>query len=441
MKPTDHLTRHLIAAWRRGEVADERFAEHLCEHLETACPACRRAIRAAREEEVPREEYGKVVRRLRHVARLRAARREHRQEAARVPELLAGLEGLSPGQRALRIHNAPERYANRALCEELLGRARACLPADPAGSRGWAETAEAVAGLDDNPQPDHAVRALAFRGNAERAAGDFAAARRLLHRARSRMLEQDLVDLDLDAELHSFLGSLFTDLRRFEEAEAHLEAAARLYGLLEDDEGAARGMMQIANLRREAGRPQEALEADQAGIGLLSPNGNPKLYIGARLTYALDLFEAGELHKACDTLVYDEDLYEDHADRHTWVRYRWLQGRVAGEVGDLELAEECLVEVREEFGRQEQGFDAALVCLDLAAFYHREGRHAEVREVAGRAVRLFEAHEIHREALAALLMVRDAAAAEHLTAETLRRVVDFLQTAAHRPDARFDAEV
>jgi tetratricopeptide (TPR) repeat protein len=372
--------------------------------------------------------------------RLGEAHRAHRREAARVPELLESLERLSPGQRALRIRNAPERYASRALCEELFRKARACLPADPAGSRGWAETAEAVAASYPEPHPPHALRALAFRGNAVRAAGDFRAARRLLRLAREGMLAEGVADLDLHAELHSFLGSLFTDLRHFDEAREHLDAAARLYTLVGDDDGAARVMMKMANLSRYRGDIAEALEADREATALVSPGRSPRLYLAARFNLASNLVAAGDHDVARDVLAYDEDLYEDHSDRHTWIRYRWLQGRVAGEVGDPELAEECLREVRDEFGRQEQGFDAALACLDLAALYHREGRHAALRETAARAVRLFEAHEIHRDALAALLLLRDAAAAERVTAETLRRVAEFVRTAAHEPGARFEPE-
>lgn len=51
---------------------------------------------------------------------------------------------------------------------------------------------------------------------------------------------------------------------------------------------------------------------------------------------------------------------------------------------------------------------------------------------------LFRAHEIHREALSALLLLQEAAAAHRVTVETLHHVARFLGQAARDPAARFD---
>jgi soluble cytochrome b562 len=137
-------------------------------------------------------------------------------------------------------------------------------------------------------------------------------------------------------------------------------------------------------------------------------------------------------------LVYDEDLFEAHADGHLRIRVRWLEARIAAAIGDPEEAERSLLVVRDHFAGQGHGFNAAIACLDLAALYHQEGRFEELREAAGQAVQLFQTHEIHRDALAALLLLQEAITARRLTAETIQRVAAYLQEAQRDPTARFE---
>lgn len=439
MKTPDHITRELLRAARRGELSYRHLAEIQRAHLETVCPHCRRESEAERAEETLASAYRDPVRRVSRAARIEAELDAIREEARKAPLLLDALRELSPEQRLLRIRNVPERFANRVLCEELLDLARACLPADPMGSRGWAETARAVAESYSVPYPSHQIRAIAFQANAFRAAGDFDTALILFRQARDLIDEHDVTDLELGAELHSFLGSLNTDLRRFEQAGEHLESAANLYRILGYDEELARVLLQLGILHRELGDFEAALEADHAATGLISPEGNPQLYLGARFNYTRTLFQAQRFQAARDLLVYDEDLYEAHADQHLRVRVQWLEGRIAAATGEPAAAERDLLAVLDEFVNQRQGFDAAIVCLDLAGLYHQEGRLEDLEQAATQAVQLFQAHEIHRDALAALLLLQEAAVTRKLTADTIRRIAAFLQEAQRDPAVRFDA--
>ncbi|MGD2114636.1 MAG: hypothetical protein PVG07_06280 [Acidobacteriota bacterium] len=436
MNAGGHITRELLTAFERGELSDRQLVEILRDHLETVCPECRDASDAARAHETPRSAYRNALQQVQARLRRGAEIETMQREAERVPGLLKSLETLSPEQRLLRIRNTPERYANRMLCEELLARARACLPFDPAGSRGWAETAREVAALYPEPYPAHEIRALGFLGNAERAVGHFDPALALLRRAQVMMARNPVTDLEVGAELHSFFGSLFTDLRRFDEAGDHLDAALGVYDLIEDDEASARVVMKMANLHRYLGRLDEALEADRTAIALLPPGKSPALHLAARINQALDLHWTGRHDQARRIVHENRELVRRHADSHTRLRVHWLEGCIAAATGEVRLAERILTEVRDRFVYQEHGFNCALVCLDLAALHHRQGHHRDALEDATRAVRLFDAYEVHRDALAALLVVRDAAAAERLTAGAIRRAATVLQQAAHAPSAR-----
>jgi len=437
-KTPDHMTRALLRAARHGEISYEHLAHLLRAHLEEVCPECRRASEAERQEETPRVAYSGPMRRVRHKLRYKAELDRLLEEKIAVPELLANLQGLSVEQRLLRIRNAPERYATRSLGEELFAQARGCLPSDPAGARAWSETAAVLEALYPEPYIPHRARALAFQGNAARAAGDFETAKRLLAAARDLLTEHEVVDLELDAELHSFFGSLFTDLRTFGDAHAHLDSAAQIYTMLDRDEDLARVMMKLGNLHRYDGDPESAIELDEAAAHLLAADDTSPLYVAARFNYTLDLTEAGHYETARDILAYDQNLYEDHADAHTRLRVRWLEAQIAVSTGETELAEAAYLEVRDELARQAQGFDAALASLDLAELYRQQGRYADLLETAAQAAKIFEAHAMHRDALTALLLLRDAAAGQQVTAEAIRRVASFLRRASRDPAVRFE---
>lgn len=422
-----HLTRQILRAARQGAIDDARLIELLLDHLAEVCPDCRHEIAAEGEGEIPLTAYREAVRRVRRSGRVLRARKALKEASHELPDLVNGLRGLSAGQRLLLVRNAPERYVQPLLVEALFVEARSCLPADPEGSLAWAETAGGIAALYPEPHPPHDVRALAYQANAHRAAGDFDRARSLFREARTLAAEHEVADADLHAELHSFLGSLWTDLRHFGRAGRHLDEAAELYLVLDEEDSLARVYMQLSNLRTCQGDLEGALEADRAAIDLLDARSHPRLYLAARFNYAYDLVEAEEWATAREVLAEDEALYREHADRHAQIRGTWLQGRIATATGAWAEADEALRIARDHFARQEHGFNAALACLDLAALHHRAGRWDEVQEAASQAVRLFEAYEVHREALAALGLVQDAARRRALDAETLQRVTSLLQ--------------
>lgn len=428
-----HISKKLLLAARRGQVSWRHLAELLLERLVALCSGCRREAAAAAAEEIPEEAYRQPVSRA---VQLEAHRRRYEEDRAAAPTLLALLQQLSPEQRLLRIRNSPDRFANLALGEDLIDEARACLPHDAQGSLAWAQAAQAVADIYPTPYYPHRILAMAYQGNAHRAAGDFARARELLHRARSQMSLNQVTDTELGAELHSLLGSLATDERRFEEAAEHLESAAALFQTLGDEDQLARVLMQLGHLHGIRGNLPQAVEADKAAVLLLSPHRNLRLYLSARLNHACHLLEAGQPEEAREVLDWEHDLFTEHADTHTQLRASWLQADLSRGFGDLVRAERGYLAVKDELTSQGQGFDVALVCLDLAGLYHQQQRFEEVAEIASQAVELFQANALHQEALAALLLLRDAALQRTLTSETILRVAAFLREAERAPTGR-----
>ncbi|MFW6012484.1 MAG: hypothetical protein ACOC92_02110 [bacterium] len=429
-----HLSHKLILANRRGQISDRDFIRVLLHRIKDSCATCRAEASRADEMDVALESYRQPVARALDVedALQRAA-----EEAQTAPDLLEALRPLSSEQRLLRIRNSPARFANPALGEEILAEARACLPDDPGGSLAWARSLEAVAQAYPTPCHGHQVLAIAYRGNAYRALGDLGQAQLFLTRARNTQRRHLVADADVHAELHSFFGSLYTDLRQFDDAAGELEQAAELFRELRDELRLARVLMKIGNLHVLAGDLPAALRVDHQALYLLSPEHHRPLYLSARLNYAFHLQEAGRPLEARDQVEYERLAFLEEADAHTRIRYDWLNARLAADLTDPADAERQFLILLDHFVAQAHGFNAALVCLELAELYYAEEQFHEVCNVAGHALELFRAYETHPGAQAALQLVRDAALARTLTTKALRRAASFLQEAQADRTARF----
>ncbi len=81
------------------------------------------------------------------------------------------------------------------------------------------------------------------------------------------------------------------------------------------------------------------------------------------------------------------------------------------------------------------GYDVALVSLEMAILYAGLGRTEQVKTLARHMTPIFQAHSIHREALAALTLFRQAAERERVTAELAREILSYLRKARYDPES------
>jgi hypothetical protein len=70
-----------------------------------------------------------------------------------------------------------------------------------------------------------------------------------------------------------------------------------------------------------------------------------------------------------------------------------------------------------------------MASLDLALLYLKEGRTADVLPLAEEMAALFEARDVHREALAAVLLFQEAAERDEVTTGMVRELAARLETA------------
>ena len=95
--------------------------------------------------------------------------------------------------------------------------------------------------------------------------------------------------------------------------------------------------------------------------------------------------------------------------------------------------------MRQDFLAEKIAYDYALVSLELAALHLEQGRTGLVKEIAEEMLWIFEGEKVHKEALAALTLFRQAATVEEARAEWTRRMVKYLYRAQSNPRLRFEA--
>jgi hypothetical protein len=98
-------------------------------------------------------------------------------------------------------------------------------------------------------------------------------------------------------------------------------------------------------------------------------------------------------------------------------------------LGKREEAVALFQQVRSGFNSRGLSYDTALVSLELAAIYLEQGCTAEVRSLAQEVVRIFQAQQVHREALAGIKLFQEAAEKSTASVELVRRVLHDLYRA------------
>jgi tetratricopeptide (TPR) repeat protein len=327
----------------------------------------------------------------------------------------------------------------------LRGGVPAALPAEPGGQRGWAWCeqfiAESRAQVHEDPQAalllgtfavtlaegrleserfppgqvaDLCARARAELGNARRVSDDLASAEGEMSRALAHA-ERGTGDPLLLARIMGLTAALYRDQRRFAEAGRLLDAVQGIYRDHGEPHLAGRALVSKGLLLGAGNDCWGAIRRIEEGIALLDPCREPALLFTAVHSLIWFLVEAGELDSARRLLGTSDDLYTLLAGAVDLVKRRWMEGRIAAALGDLPGAAAAFAEARQGFARHGKPGDVALVSLDLATVYLRQGRPAEVGRLAQEMLVTFRTLGIRREAIAAILLLEEAVAAERAT--------------------------
>jgi tetratricopeptide (TPR) repeat protein len=229
------------------------------------------------------------------------------------------------------------------------------------------------------------------------------------------------------AEVADLKASLRRNQRRFEEAMALHDEAIALFQDLRDTHRAGRSLIKKAKTLEEQTEVDAAIALLHEAADLIDVRAEPRLLLCARMNLMALLIAGGQYAEAEALLPDVRRLVDEPHNPLDLVRLAWAEGRIAFGLGRLGIAEAAFREVQREFFERGMGYDAALVSLDLAILYAQEGCTVELKRLASEVLPVFESREVHREAMAALLMFQQAAEEESLTLELARHLADFLR--------------
>lgn len=435
-----HLDRFRRASLDRPEIRE------VVRHLLTGCPTCtetqatllpfaRPSARAVAEP----PGFGPMLERVRTRLGERAAKLQlERQEA---PQLAAELASLPAERRQVLIRNS-RRFQTWGLAEWLLEAPgpRAAGEMDQAIGHGRLAL-RVVETLDEAVYGPRLVRDLEARawarlGKALRQGGDLGGAEEALLKARG-LLDEGTGDPLEKAEVLALMSTLRADQRRFSEALRLSRRALVIYRRAGEGHRVGCCLIHQGLYRGQCGDPEQAIDLLRQGLAQIEPEAEPRLVLTARHHLVLNLVDAGRHREASDQLAQSRPLYDQLGDPVDRLRRSWLEARIAQGLADDRRAERLLRQAGEGFLGRGMVYDAALVGLDLAALLARQGRVAEMRQLAVEMVPIFQSRELHREAFAALAVFRNAVEMERATLGLIQRLSDFLRTSRNPVGGRF----
>lgn len=280
------------------------------------------------------------------------------------------------------------------------------------------------------------TRAWSWLANAWRLLGDFRQAEMGFQTAELYLAQSWLDPLD-EALLLELKAPLRRGQRRFAEALELLDEAIAIYREIHEPHAHGRALIIKGIVLRYQGDFAAAEESFRTSLFLLDSAREPRLMMIAQYNLIGCLKDAGRTLEAAALIPDARKITEQAGTRSDRMRLRWTEGRVDLALGRLAAAEAALLEVSESFLADGRAFDAAQVALDLALLYLRQRRLEETKQLAAELLAAFRARDVHQEALAALIVLQQAAEREHLTGELVEEVAAYLLAASGDPYLKF----
>src|SRR6185312_6012025 len=346
------------------------------------------------------------------------------------------LESISPEER-LAVVCLEEEFQTWALCERVCHASTREASRDVEIAAAWAdlakEIAERVCGPEGFPRRvqgyagGHGANIQRVLGELKPAAAAFGLAKRLWLSGSDSL---ELLDpgrmLDLEA-------SLLRDQRHFDKAVALLDEAFMV------GRSPERALINKGYTLEVMGEYERAIEALQRASSMLDHKAEPRLQNTVDFNLAAVYCHVGRHREAAELVPGIRVLATELGDHWDLIRLGWLEGRIAAGLGRREEALKLLAQARRAFHEKNMSFDVALTLLEEAVLLLEEGRTAEVKELARGLEKVFKSKGVHREALGALKLFREAAEREEVTAEQARRVLGFLFRSRHDEGLRFES--
>jgi tetratricopeptide (TPR) repeat protein len=312
-----------------------------------------------------------------------------------------------PAQRLLVVRN-DSRCHTWGLMERLLGAGTELGRHDPAAAVDVALLAVEVSRHLDVDRygreqvADMRAGALVALGNTRRLASDFSGAQKAFRHAHN-WLRRGTGDPQEEGRLRTMEASLLRDLGRFEEAAASLETAIQIYREVGDHYLEGRTLIKLADsvgyLDAERG-----VELSRSALALPEIRKDPYLELCARHNLIWFMNDTGRPREAQVLLNLTRPLYRRFRDDWTKLRQAWLEARIAHQLGELEEAENLLIQLTERVVPKNLQHEATLLSIDLMEVYASRGKTAEGLTLARAFYEQLQSWGMHREGLAVWIL-------------------------------------
>lgn len=414
-------------------------------HL-AGCDVCKRRLEGMERRSAgkllswPGDPYGEAL--DRSLSEVDAHGRLLAQERAQAPALFVELSQHSMEQKDLLLRNDP-RFRTWGLYDLLVERSYATAIQDSALAE---ELGLLALRLSDRLDPevydsglieDYRGRAWAYVGNARRVRSDLRGAEEAFGQAEAH-LRQGTQDTTEKAILMDLKASLRRAQRQFDEAVHLLRRAVSIFLQLGHRHRAGGALVKLSTVHYFAGRIEEAIPLLYQALELIDPEEEPRLLLAARHNLIDDLAEIGRPLEAQRLYRDTRQLYREFPEAWAQNRRKWVRGKIARGLGQLRMAESLFRAARDGFVAEGIPYDTALVSLDLALLYAQQERTKDLERLAREMVPIFSSLQIHREALAALALLKKAIEAEQADLELVTGVAAFLRNARLDPALRFE---
>lgn len=206
-----------------------------------------------------------------------------------------------------------------------------------------------------------------------------------------------------------------------------LSKARVIYRHLQEDQLLVRALIKGSLVHGRNNEQEKAIGLLLRALELLQISWEPQLEQLARHSLALMLTDSGAYtaaRRVLKTPTLKTSRHRRRRDRLNVLRRYWLEGKIAAGLGEYGRAEASLHVARLGFHRENQSFDAALVSLDLALMFAKQGKRLQVVQLAKEMIATFKRLGIAREAIASLLLLQKSCSTPTTSLEAIAAQVE-----------------
>lgn len=403
-----HLSTVTLARLLWVKVEVEEMQQMIVPHILAICPVCRENF----------EELQRLKREVGHWDDLMVV-----MESADLPDLWKRLQ-LLPYDQQLRQVEEDGELQTWTLCRLLLRKSLEATAHRPDLALQLATLAVKISihlgdAYDRDWVTDLCALACSYLGNARRVIGELRSADDAFRDAHSYLRRSGTGNTRVEAEILFLEASLRRDQRQFDEALALLDHTITIHTTgapaFRDAHLAGVCLIEKAYTLQQMSEAGASIPLLDEAARLIDLKRAPRLELCLKANLLRALL-ATESHEDSTVLLAEVwELARRLGNDIDLLRVRWLDGKVAAGLLQRGPAEQAFREVQQAFLEREMGYDAALVSLDLAVLYAREGCIAELKQLALDILPVFTYREVQREAMAALLLFQNACQEERLT--------------------------